>query len=205
MIGSLRGNLLQIDGVTALIEVNGVGYEVEMPVTSLSHFQKNTEIFVYIQQIVREDAHLLYGFYDFSSRALFRELIKVSGVGPKMALAVLSTFDVQSFIATVLQGRSTALQQIPGVGKKTAERLVVELSDRLSKFSLTTMPTPEGDVVSKAQNAVNFDEAVSAMIALGYRENESLKYVKVALEKNPDAQTDELIVAALALISKGKS
>ena len=205
MIGSLRGTLLQVDGVTALIEVNGIGYEVEMPITSLSHFQKNTEIFVYIQQIVREDAHLLYGFHDFSSRALFRELIKVSGVGPKMALAVLSTFDVQSFIATILQGRSTALQQIPGVGKKTAERLVVELSDRLSKFTLKCMPAPEGTMAPQAQNAVNFDEAVNAMIALGYKENESLRYVKAAIENNPNAQTDELIVAALALISKGKS
>ena len=122
MIGSLRGKLLLVDGVTALIEVLGVGYEVEMPVTSLTKFQKGQEVFVYIQQVVREDAHLLYGFYDLSSRALFRELIKVSGVGPKMALAVLSTFDVQSFIQTVLSGRSQALQQIPGVGKKTAER-----------------------------------------------------------------------------------
>ena len=81
MIGSLRGKLLLVDGVTALIEVLGVGYEVEMPVTSLTKFQKGQEVFVYIQQVVREDAHLLYGFYDLSSRALFRELIKVSGVG----------------------------------------------------------------------------------------------------------------------------
>lgn len=205
MIGSLRGTLLQVDGVTALIEVNGIGYEVEMPITSLGHFQKNSEIFVYIQQIVREDAHLLYGFHDFASRALFRELIKVSGVGPKMALAVLSTFDVQSFITTVLQGRSTALQQIPSVGKKTAERLVVELSDRLSKFSLTHAPTPEGESVHVSAPSAAFDEAVSAMIALGYKENDSLKYVKAAIELQPEAKTDELIVKALALISKGKA
>ncbi len=205
MIGSLRGKLLLVDGVTALIEVLGVGYEVEMPVTSLTKFQKGQEVFVYIQQVVREDAHLLYGFYDLSSRALFRELIKVSGVGPKMALAVLSTFDVQSFIQTVLSGRSQALQQIPGVGKKTAERLIVELSDRLSKFNETQLPfdSVENASTSTASNE-HFDEAVSAMIALGYKENESIRFVKAALKDKPEAQTDELIVQALALISKGK-
>lgn len=127
MIGSLQGKVLRIDGVTALIDVGGVGYEVDMPVTCLGNLKVGENTFVFIQHVVREDAQILYGFSSVEQRELFRTLIKVNGVGPKMALAVLSTFDVDSFVETVLGEQSKALEQIPGVGKKTAQRMVVEL------------------------------------------------------------------------------
>lgn len=198
MIGSLRGKLLLVENQSALIEVAGVGYEVEMPASALSKLNQEDEVFVYIQHVVREDAELLYGFPDAVSRSLFRALIKVNGVGPKMAIAVLSTFDVASFITAVLEGNARALQNIPGVGKKTAERLVVELKDRLKDFAHDSgSSTP-----SVNQGTDNFAEAVAALCALGYRENDAVRYAKAVYKDG--MTTEQLIVDALALFSKNK-
>ncbi len=205
MIGSLSGKVLRIDGVTALIDVNGVGYEVDMPVSSLASLKIGESCFVYTQHIVREDAQILFGFLTIVERSLFRILIKVNGVGPKMALAVLSTFKVEDFIQIVLAEQSKSLEQIPGVGKKTAQRMVVELKDNLKKFvvsgsdvniDVSTVATVEND---------NFGDAVAAMTSLGYREADAIKYVKTVVAKDHHLSTQEIIVAALALISKGKA
>ena len=202
MIGSLRGKLLRVDGSTALIEAGGVGYEVEMPLSALSFLNehKNTEAFVYVHHSVREDAQMLYGFVDFETRQLFRILIKVNGIGPKSALAALSTFSVASFIEAIADGRTKELQMIPGVGKKTAERMIVELKDMLKGFNVSSsVPTPS----TVAQNKVAFfDEAVAALVALGYKESEAVKYSKAALPDCADAEA--LIKGALLLISKNK-
>lgn len=204
MIGSLDGKVLRIDGVTALIEVAGVGYEVDMPVTCLSTLKVGHRAFVYIQHIVREDAQILYGFNTVTERSLFRVLIKVNGVGPKMALAVLSTFDVESFIQTVLAEQSKALEQIPGVGKKTAERMIVELKDSLRNFAASS-GTVLSSGVSTVQSNESFNDAVAAMVALGYKESDAVKYVKAVLAKDPALETSQIIVQALALISsKGR-
>ena len=192
MIGSLQGKVLRIDGVTALIEVGGVGYEVDMPITCLGNLKVGENTFVFIQHVVREDAQILYGFSSVEQRELFRTLIKVNGVGPKMALAVLSTFDVDSFVESVLGEQSKALEQIPGVGKKTAQRMVVELKDRLKNFSV-------------AENVALGSNASAAMTALGYKEGDAIKCVKAVLAQNHDMTTQEIIVAALALISKGRA
>ncbi len=202
MIGSLRGRLLRIDDATALIEAGGVGYEVEMPGTSIAALPKDptSEVFVYIHHSVREDAQVLYGFTDIASRSLFRILIKVNGIGPKSALAALSTFSVESFITAVLDNRTKELQQIPGVGKKTAERMIVELKDQLSKFKdAAAIPTV---APASSPNPDIFDEAVVALVSLGYRENEAIKYCKASL---PNAKTvEDIIKTALILISKNK-
>lgn len=208
MIGSLRGRLLRVDGSTALIEAGGVGYEVELPGSTLRVLPQPPaeEVFVYIHHIVREDAQQLCGFADFSSRALFRILIKVSGVGPKLALSVLSTFGVAEFIEIVLSGKSASLQLIPGVGKRTAERLMVELKDRLRKFRDTGAAGAAAAAAGTAAGAPgaglsgNFDEAVAALSSLGYKETESIRYVKAAGREG--MTTEELIVAALAQVSK---
>lgn len=205
MIGSLSGKVLRIDGVTALIEVSGVGYEVEMPVTSLANIKVGEQTFVFTQHIVREDAQILYGFNTVTERSLFRVLIKVNGVGPKMALAVLSTFNVDDFIKTILQEQSKSLEQIPGVGKKTAQRMVVELKDSLSKFASSQDIAIEPQNASVATINDNFNDAVAAMTALGYKEFEAVKYVKSVLAKDNTLNTQQIIVAALALISKGRA
>lgn len=197
MIGSLRGTLLRIDGTTALIEVGGVGYEVEMPVTSLSAISPNAgkEVFVYVHHAVREDAQALYGFADPQSRSLFRTLIKVSGIGPKSALAALSTFDPAQLAQAIAEGRASSLTRIPGVGKKTAERMIVELRGSLKDFG-------EQDGIAKAGCADSaYEEAVAALVSLGFKEALAGESVKAAYQKGMKAE--EAIKAALAIISKG--
>ncbi len=205
MIGSLQGKVLRIDGVTALIDVSGVGYEVDMPVTCLGNLKVGESAFAYIHHVVREDAQILYGFSSVEQRELFRTLIKVNGVGPKMALAVLSTFDVDSFVNTVLGDQSKALEQIPGVGKKTAQRMVVELKDRLKNFSSAENINVGTVTGSTVQANENFNDAIAAMTALGYKEGDAIKCVKAVLAQKHDMTTQEIIVAALALITKGRA
>ncbi len=200
MIGSLRGILLRIDGTTALIEVGGVGYEVEMPVLSLTAIStlRGKEVFVYVHHAVREDAQVLYGFVDLESRELFRTLIKVSGIGPKSALAALSTFDPNEFADAVAEGRASSLTRIPGVGKKTAERMIVELRDSLKGFA-GARATAQG--ASPAPSAA-YDEAVAALVSLGFKEALAGECAKAAYKKGMSAE--DTIKAALAIISSGK-
>ena len=199
MIGSLRGRLLRVDEGIALIEVSGTGYEVEMPESSLNEIGKtDSEVFVYIHHSVREDAHVLYGFSDYTARALFRVLIKVSGIGPKTALAALSTFDVPSFVAAVLQEQVNSLIRIPGVGKKSAERMIVELKDRLGRFN-SESPSSAAKAKNSGSQAV-FDEAVSALVNLGYRESDAVR--AVSQEAGDGMDTGAIVVAALKLLSK---
>lgn len=198
MIGSLRGKVLRIDGTTALIEAGGVGYEVEMPVSSLQQVsaKKDGEVFVYIHHSVREDAHVLYGFSDYDSRSIFRTLIKVNGIGPRSALAALSTFDASSLASAVAEGRTSALCQIPGIGKKTAERIIVELKDKLAKFGSSDLNS--GDL----RQGEAFDEAVEAMVSLGYKESLAIEYCKAAYKSG--MSVEDTLKAALALVTKNR-
>ena len=200
MIGSLSGKVIRIDGITVLFEVGGVGYEVDLPMSSLARLQVNNSYFLYVHHVQREDAQLLFGFLTVEERSLFRTLIKVNGLGPKMALAVLSTFSVADFTALILNEQSKSLEQIPGVGKKTASRMVVELKDRLKNFSLGSSQNPS--VAGPAEEVSDsFAEALSAMTALGYREVDALKWVKAVVAKDPSLSTQQIIVAALSLVS----
>ena len=196
MIGSLRGKLLRIDGTTALIEAGGIGFEVEMPVTSLTEVSGRTgqEVFVYVHHAVREDAQVLYGFVDLQARELFRTLIKVSGIGPKSALAALSTFGPDEFAEAIAEGRAASLTRIPGVGKKTAERMIVELRDRMKGFGQGAAAAPG------AAQAPAFDEAVAALVSLGFKEALAAECAKAAYKAGMSAE--DTIKAALGIISK---
>lgn len=142
MIGRLRGNILEKQPPLVLLEANGVGYEVHMPMTCFYELPElGQEAIVFTHFVVREDAQLLYGFNDKQERALFRELIKVNGVGPKLALAILSGMSAQQFVSAVEREEITALVKLPGVGKKTAERLVVEMKDRFKGSTATCSTT----------------------------------------------------------------
>lgn len=204
MIGSLSGRVIRIDGVTALIEVAGVGYEVDLPALCLNDMAVNSNVFVYIHHVVREDAQILFGFITYEQRALFRELIKINGVGPKMALAVLSTFTVEDLVQTVLAGHSSALEQIPGVGKKTASRMMVDLKDTVKKFTEKT-GTIIDDQNVVIDNSEAFNDAIAALSSLGYRETDATKTVKAVIKDNKNLTTQQIIVQALALISKGRA
>ncbi|MCR5085098.1 MAG: Holliday junction branch migration protein RuvA [Succinivibrionaceae bacterium] len=199
MIGSLRGRVLRIDGMVALIECGGVGHEVELPIADIAGLTVDAEAFVYVHQVIREDASLLFGFTDLKSRALFRELIRVNGVGARTALAALSALDADSLLGAIASGKSSVLQRIPGVGKKTAERIVIDLKDRLAAFA------PQDGAVAQGEpgpDGAAVGDAINALIGLGYKES----HCKALVEEVARAgmSTQDIIVAALALNSGKK-
>lgn len=188
MIGFLRGILLEKEAPNLTLEVNGVGYEVQIPVNSFYRVpQIGKEISLHIHFVVREDGQFLYGFIDKEERMLFRSLIKVNGVGPKMALAILSAMEPNIFVRHVLNNDPDALEHIPGVGAKTARRLIIEMRDKVTEWKNinVTMDTKAG--------AVN--DALSALIALGYKPHEARR----ALMKHQDKElpSEELVRLAL--------
>ncbi|AUO04005.1 Holliday junction branch migration protein RuvA [Serratia marcescens] len=193
MIGRLRGNILEKQPPLVLLEANGVGYEVHMPMTCFYELPElGQEAIVFTHFVVREDAQLLYGFNDKQERALFRELIKVNGVGPKLALAILSGMSAQQFVSAVEREEITALVKLPGVGKKTAERLVVEMKDRFKGLNGDLFNSSEISLPSAADKAPEADaeaEAVSALVALGYKPQEASRMVSKIAKPGADCET----------------
>lgn len=197
MIGFLRGKLVAKQPPVLLIDVNGVGYEVEAPMTTFYDLpETGKEITLHTHLVVREDAHTLFGFAKLSDRALFRSLIKISGVGPRMALAILSGMSADSFVRCIQDNDAAALTRVPGVGKKTAERLVVELRDKLGKGEAGGAELPV--VSSGPANPV--EEAVSALIALGYKPPDASRMVRAIEAK--DLGVEEIIRRALQAAAK---
>lgn len=202
MIGRLRGIIIDKQPPEVLIEVNGVGYEVAMPMTCFYELPDNgQEAIILTHFVVREDAQLLYGFNNQRERALFRELIKVNGVGPKLALAILSGMSASQFVAAVEQGEIKTLVKLPGVGTKTAERLIVEMKDRLKRFDSELLNYVQGQNTvnhtisdNTTQNQVE-NEAISALITLGYKPQEASKIINRVLK--PDMNCETLIKEAL--------
>ncbi|MBE2294896.1 MAG: Holliday junction branch migration protein RuvA [Phycisphaerales bacterium] len=179
MIGRLRGLLAWKQPPYLMIDAHGVGYELE---ASLNTFQSlpelGAEVVLYTHLAVREDAHTLYGFANTAERGLFRNLIRVSGVGPRLALLILSGMSVDVFSRCVREGDTTALVRLPGVGKKTAERLIIEMRDRIGGLdSLPATITLPGDL-STTTTATPRDDAISALVALGYKLPEASRMVQ---------------------------
>lgn len=195
MIGQLRGQIAQISPQQLLIDVGGVGYEVEISLNTFAALADiKSEAVVFTHLVVREDAQLLFGFSSADERELFRTLIKVNGVGPKMALAILSGLDAASFAACILDGDVKTLTGLPGVGKKTAERLIIEMRDKVT--TLAGEHRPEIDAVT----ANIADDAEAALIGLGYRPQEAA----LALSKleDPGQDLEALIKQALKILMK---
>lgn len=196
MIGFLRGILREKQPPGLLLEVQGVGYEVEAPMTTFYDLPAIGEpLTLFTHLAVREDAHTLYGFSKLSDRTLFRSLIKVNGVGAKLALTILSGMDASHFAACVQAGDTATLVRLPGVGKKTAERLVVEMRDRLSDWDVSAgaARSASGAAVPDVANPV--EEAVSALIALGYKPQDASRMVRAI--DTEDLATENIIRAAL--------
>ncbi len=188
MIGSLQGVLAVRDPQRLLVEVQGVGYEVEVPMsTFLSLPPAGSTVRLRIHHVVREDASLLYGFSSDDERHLFRALLRVSGVGPKMALAVLSGMSAEAFEIAIANEDATSLTRIPGVGRKTAERLVVEMRDHFAA-------APRGRGSAPAAPRSPREEALDALLALGYKPAEATRLLESAGE---GGTTEELLRAAL--------
>ncbi len=190
MIGSLRGRIASKSPPQLTVDVGGLGYELEAPMSTFFHLPAvGEDVRLLTHLVVREDAHVLYAFGTEEERRLFRSLIKVSGVGPKIALALLSGISVAGFAECVQREDIAALTRIPGVGRKTAERLIVEMRDRLS-----TAPLAAG-MAATAPGAKAESEAYGALVALGYRPAEATRLLNAV---GPGTHsTEELIRRAL--------
>jgi len=192
VIGRLQGVLLRKEPPALMLDVGGVGYELEAPMTTFYELPAVGErVTLYTHLVVREDAHLLYGFVREAQRRLFRELLKVNGVGPRVALAVLSGLSDEEFSRCVAQEDIARLTKVPGIGRKTAERLVIELRDKLPK----DVPLPASTAAGPAAPGDPVSEAVSALVALGYKPNEASRAVRSASTKGLSAE--EIIRQAL--------
>ena len=191
MIGSIRGRVASKTPPQLMVEVSGVGYEIEAPMSTFFLLPSvGEEVFLLTHLVVREDAHILYGFGTHDERRLFRSLIKVSGVGPKIALALLSGINVEAFALCVQNQDIAALTRVPGIGRKTAERLIVEMRDRL------VPPSENAPHATASPPGANPEaEAFGALVALGYKPAEATRLLKAA---GPGTHsTEELIRRAL--------
>lgn len=191
MIGRLTGVLVQKQPPQLLLEVNGVCYEVEAPMSTFYQLpQAGATVTLHTHLAVREDAQQLFGFASADEKRLFRDLIRVSGIGGKLALTILSGISVRDFIETVQRGDAQKLTQLPGIGKKTAERLVLEMRDRLGKGAL-----PAGATVAAGSAQDAWADAFGALLALGYRDSEATRLLRNV--KQDDLPSEELIRLAL--------
>ncbi|QFU05176.1 Holliday junction ATP-dependent DNA helicase RuvA [Pseudoalteromonas sp. THAF3] len=202
MIGRIRGLLVEKQPPEVLVEAAGIGYEINLPMSCFYALPEcGEQVTLYTHFVVREDAQLLFGFNTKNERALFRELLKANGVGPKLGLGILSGMSAEQFIHCVHHGDASTLVKLPGVGKKTAERLVLEMKDRLKDWGpdlftphtdAAPIDAPNGDTLV-ANNAQ--DDAVAALEALGYKNTQAVKSVKAVAK--PGMASEEMIKQAL--------
>ncbi len=200
MIGRLQGILIEKQPPEILLDVHGVGYELLLPMTSfynLPEVGQETTLFTHL--VVREDAHLLFGFSHKQDRTLFRELIKTNGVGPKLALAILSAMSVNEFAYVIEREELSKLIKIPGVGKKTAERLLVELKGKFKGLQQPDFFVESTHIATSNATPSSVDapieEAIAALMALGYKATDSEKMVKKVAK--PGLTSEQLIREAL--------
>ena len=193
MIGRITGILLEKNPPQVVVDVNGVGYEIDVPMSTFYNLPKiHEKVVLFTHLVVREDAQLLYGFGTEAERATFRQLLKVSGVGPKVGLAVLSGMSVNDLAEAVATQESGRLTKVPGIGKKTAERLLLELKDRLKvdvRISVGGEPQPPSSGA----------DILNALISLGYNEKEALYAIR---QLPSDVTVSDGIRQALKLLSK---
>jgi Holliday junction DNA helicase RuvA len=201
VIGRLRGTLLEKIAPEVVIECGGVGYEVSMPMTSIYALPElNEQAIIYTHFVVREDAQLLYGFANKVERRLFRLVIKVNGVGPKLGLAILSSMSADQFVSCVAHDDLNSIVKIPGVGKKTAERLLIEMRDRLKDWQVSSSSVAAGttEIEFSHENTVISNakgDAINALVSLGYNQQQADKAIKAVFKA--EMTSEDLIRDAL--------
>lgn len=196
MIGFIEGFLVRKHPPYLLLNVGGIGYEVEAPMTVFYEMSEvGAKILLHTHLQVREDAHKLYGFDSIRQRDLFRTLLRVSGVGPRVALAILSGLSAEDFERCIGDGDIAQLVRVPGIGRKTAERLLVEMRDRLTEMGGAGIDESTGSSIESAER-----DAVSALVALGYKPVEASKALRGV--RKPGMGSEELIRAALASLAR---
>ena len=170
-----------------VVEVNGVGYYVSVSLQTSQNLKLNSEVFIFIQQIIREDAHLLFGFFTKEEKEMFNLLISVNGVGPVSALILLSSLSLSDAANAILSGNSVIIQKVKGIGVKTAERIIIDLRDKLGGFSIS-----EEKLSSYVDNKIK-NEALSALEVLGISRKVSEKIADRILKRNPEVSIEELV------------
>ena len=198
MIGFLKGKATHITSDYCLLDVHDVGYRVFISNQTREHISPNAEVMLYIHTNVREDAILLYGFFSREEYDLFLHLIGISGIGPKVAQGILSSATVNDFYRMVQQKDVKGITKLPGIGKKTAERILLELKDKLSDVSVADLPEGDNNVGTKTENGM-IAEATEALLTLGFQDSE---IQRVFRQKHSCQNTEELIRYALAELQR---
>ncbi len=193
MIGRLRGILIEKKPPEILVDVSGLTYEVQVPMSTAYHLPDvGAELQLHTHFVVREDAQLLYGFFEEKDKTLFRALIRVNGVGPKMALTILSGMDADEFVRTVQSDDVSAMVKMPGIGRKTAERLIVEMRDRLQEWDGVDAAGGESGAISQSSSISK--DAETALLALGYKPQQASKAISQVLKQHPDVADSEALI-----------
>jgi len=204
MIGQIRGLLIDKQRPTVIVEANGVGYEIDIPMTTLFNLPElNKEVTLFTHLVVREDIQQLYGFLSQNDKSLFRTLIKVNGIGAKMALAILSSMDTQTIVNCITMKDVAMLTQVPGIGKKTAERMILDMQDKLKHFTDHPTTTQTDSLLNQPEGMRAQQDAISALQALGYKAQESHKIIKTIYVEGKSSEA--LIKEALKSMIKGSN
>lgn len=190
MIEYLNGNIVELNPANAIVDVGGIGYFVTISLNSYSALTRTNGGKLYIHEVIREDAHLLFGFAEYSERELFRQLIAVSGIGPNTGILFLSSLSAAEIKTAIVAGDIDKLKSVKGVGLKTAQRLVVELKDKLAKEPISA------DIFSISNNTTR-EEALSALVTLGFVKKNAEKVIDTVIKKNPQGTVEQLIKDAL--------
>lgn len=202
MIASVRGEVILIEEDYLVVDVNGLGMQIFAPLNRMEGlYRLHEEIFLYTQLIVREDLWTLFGFADTEELSLFKQILNISGIGGKSALGIVNRLAPAEIAAAALNGETKPLESVPGVGKKTAQRIVLELKDKVEKMGIAGMAEisrPATDTPSKAGN----NDAIAALCQLGYSTAEAKKAVVAVLAEDPLLDSDALLRKALLRLSK---
>lgn len=197
MIEYLKGEVTELDPTKAIIECAGVGYECNISVYTYDKLRVGQIFKLYIAESIREDAHLLYGFISKQERAIYQLLVSVSGVGPNTARCIQSSLSPDELVAVIASGNDRQLKNVKGIGGKTAQRIIVDLKDKIGNLGITAASA--GSVNAIANNA-NGDEAIQALVALGYPQNNASKAISQLLAKDPSMSVQALIKAGLHMM-----
>lgn len=178
MIGKIRGIILEKQPPYLLVDVHGVGYELSAPMSTFYHLPEiGKEIALLTHFVVREDAQMLFGFHTATERQLFRTLLKVNGVGPRLALTILSSLEANAFIQCVLNNDAASLVRVPGIGKKTAERLLIEMRDKLPEWQPEASATEGTSLKPSSGRQMVLQDAIAALVTLGYKPQEANRHI----------------------------
>ena len=191
MIGQIEGTIIEKNPPEILVEVAGITYEILVPMSTLYQLPESGEVVrLHTHFSVREDAQILYGFFDAETKKMFRSLVRVNGVGPKMALGILSGMSVEDFVQAVRNNDSEAMVRMPGIGKKTAERLMIEMRDKMIEWGSDDVGS---DLSSQTKSSFTKDAEI-AMINLGYKPQQAARAIAQALKVNPEINDSEEVI-----------